>query len=120
VIQYRESERGDTVFSVEVASKASRNIAKSNRMTRSPKPSKIAYYNMWGGRAGRSMNLKYSPVYGELLLRRATWHGTLLHPFLYVIDFKRALSFGEAQASTSLMSDFKRDKLLSEWGCSEP
>ena len=35
-------------------------------------------------------------VYGELLLRRATWHETLLHPFLYVIDFKRALSFGEA------------------------
>ena len=42
VIQYRESERRDTVFGVEVASKASRNIAKSNRMTRSPKPSKIA------------------------------------------------------------------------------
>ena len=37
------------------------------------------------------------PVHGELLLRRATWHETLLHPFLYVIDFKRALSFGEAQ-----------------------
>jgi hypothetical protein len=26
-------------------------------------------------------------------------HETLLHPFLYVIDFKRALSFDEAQAS---------------------
>jgi len=38
-----------------------------------------------------------SPVYGELLLRRATWHETLLHPFLYVIDSKQALSFGEAQ-----------------------
>ena len=36
-------------------------------------------------------------VYGELLLRRATWHETLLHPFPYVIDFKCALSFGEAQ-----------------------
>jgi putative transposase len=32
-----------------------------------------------------------------LLLRRATWHETLLHRFLYVIDFKRALSFGEGQ-----------------------
>ncbi len=41
----------------------------------------------------------FDGVYGELLLRRATWHETLLHPFLYVIDFKRALSFGEAQAS---------------------
>jgi hypothetical protein len=41
-----------------------------------------------------------NPVYGELLLRRATWHETLLHPFLYVIDFKRALSFGEAQLSS--------------------
>ena len=37
------------------------------------------------------------PVYGELLFRQATWHATLLHPFLYVIDFKRALGFGEAQ-----------------------
>jgi hypothetical protein len=34
-----------------------------------------------------------------LLLRRATWHETLLHRFLYVIDFKRALSFGEGQVS---------------------
>jgi hypothetical protein len=25
----------------------------------------------------------------------------LLHPFLYVIDFKRALSFGEAQRKTT-------------------
>jgi hypothetical protein len=41
--------------------------------------------------------LSQRPVYGELLFRRATWHETLLHPFLYVIDFKRALSFGEAQ-----------------------
>jgi hypothetical protein len=37
------------------------------------------------------------PVYGELLFRQATWHATLLHPFLYVLDFKRALGFGEAQ-----------------------
>jgi hypothetical protein len=36
------------------------------------------------------------PVYGELLIRPATGHATLLHPFLYVIDSKRALSFGEA------------------------
>jgi dipeptidyl aminopeptidase/acylaminoacyl peptidase len=42
VVQYRESERGDTVFGVEVASAEAGNIAKSNRMTRSPKPSKIA------------------------------------------------------------------------------
>ena len=37
------------------------------------------------------------PVYGELLLRHAAWHATLLHPFLYAVDLKRALSFGEAQ-----------------------
>jgi hypothetical protein len=40
---------------------------------------------------------KEKRVYGELLFRQATWDATLLHPFLYVIDFKRALSFGEAQ-----------------------
>ena len=37
-------------------------------------------------------------VYGELLIRQAAWHATLLHPFLYAVDLKRALSFGEAQA----------------------
>jgi dipeptidyl aminopeptidase/acylaminoacyl peptidase len=42
VIQYRESERGDTVFGVEVASAESRNITKLSRMTRSTKPSKIS------------------------------------------------------------------------------
>jgi hypothetical protein len=47
---------------------------------------------------GAGQDMKFlKGVYGELLLRRATWHETLLHPFLYVIDFKRALSFGEAQ-----------------------
>ena len=30
-------------------------------------------------------------VYGELLFRQATWHATLLHPFLYVIDFSAIL-----------------------------
>jgi hypothetical protein len=25
------------------------------------------------------------PVYGELLFRQATWHATLLHPFLYLL-----------------------------------
>ena len=40
---------------------------------------------------------RIEPVYGELLIRPATGHATLLHPFLYVIDSKRALSFGEAQ-----------------------
>ena len=39
------------------------------------------------------------PVYSELLIRQATGHATLLHRFLYVIDSKRALSFGEAQLS---------------------
>jgi hypothetical protein len=33
-----------------------------------------------------------------LLIRQAAWHATLLHPFLYAVDLKRALSFGEAQA----------------------
>jgi len=37
------------------------------------------------------------PVYGELLIRQATGHATLFHPSLYVIDSKRAFSFGEAQ-----------------------
>ncbi len=37
------------------------------------------------------------PVYGELLFYQAERHATLLHLFLYVIDFKRALNFGEAQ-----------------------
>ena len=49
-----------------------------------------------------------TPVYGELLLRRATWHETLLHPFLYVIDFKRALSFGEAQPGRHAIRDALR------------
>jgi hypothetical protein len=31
------------------------------------------------------------------LLFRQAWHATLLHPFLYVIDLKSALNFGEAQ-----------------------
>ena len=44
----------------------------------------------------------FSPVYGELLFRQATRHATLLHPFLYVIDFKRALGFGEAQRKTRI------------------
>jgi dipeptidyl aminopeptidase/acylaminoacyl peptidase len=42
VVQYRESERGDTVFGVKVASAEPHNMAKSSQMTRSPKPSKIA------------------------------------------------------------------------------
>jgi hypothetical protein len=41
--------------------------------------------------------IKAKPVYGELLFRQASWHATLLHPFLYVVDLKRALNFGEAQ-----------------------
>src|SRR5260370_40309392 len=44
----------------------------------------------------RSSNSSFVGVYGELLIRQATGHATLLHPFLYVIDSKRALSFGEA------------------------
>jgi len=43
------------------------------------------------------METEHIPVYGELLFREATWHETLLRPFFYVIDSKRALSFGEAQ-----------------------
>jgi hypothetical protein len=43
-------------------------------------------------------------VYGELLFRQATWHATLLHPFLYVIDSKRALNFGEAQGNPEELS----------------
>jgi hypothetical protein len=39
----------------------------------------------------------FPPVYGELLFRQATWHATLLYPFLYVIDSKCALKLGEAQ-----------------------
>jgi len=42
-----------------------------------------------------------APVPGELLFRVTTGHVTLLRPFLYVIDFKRALSFGEAQRPES-------------------
>jgi hypothetical protein len=34
-----------------------------------------------------------------LLFRQATSHETLLHPFPYAIDFKRALNFGEAQVT---------------------
>jgi hypothetical protein len=37
------------------------------------------------------------PVYGELLFRQATGNATLLHPLLYVVDFKRLLGFDEAQ-----------------------
>jgi hypothetical protein len=48
------------------------------------------------------------PVYGELLFRQATWHAALLHPFLYVIDSKRALSFGEAQPNIFMRTAPKR------------
>jgi hypothetical protein len=44
----------------------------------------------------RSSSVRPGGVAGELLFRQATWPATLLHPFLYVIDFKRALNFGEA------------------------
>jgi hypothetical protein len=37
-----------------------------------------------------------------LLIRQAAWHATLLHPFLYVVDLKRALNFGEAQVMQKL------------------
>jgi hypothetical protein len=47
-------------------------------------------------------------VYGELLFRQATWRATLLHPFLYVIDSKRALSFGEAQLNIFMRTAPKR------------
>jgi hypothetical protein len=47
------------------------------------------------------------PVYGELLFRQATWHATLLHPFLYVIDSKRAPNFGEAQAEDAIVNEFR-------------
>jgi hypothetical protein len=40
--------------------------------------------------------LSFLCVYGELLFRQAAWHA-LLHPFLHVVDLKRALNFGEAQ-----------------------
>jgi hypothetical protein len=43
-----------------------------------------------------------------LLFRQATWHATLLHPFLYVIDFKRALGFGEAQLMPITNAGFGR------------
>ena len=33
---------------------------------------------------------------------KVAWHATLLHPFLYVIDLKRALNFGEAHYGNSL------------------
>jgi hypothetical protein len=47
------------------------------------------------------MNLKYISVsMANCYFAGATWHKTLLHPFLYVIDFKRALSFGEAQLNS--------------------
>jgi hypothetical protein len=39
----------------------------------------------------------WNRVYGELLFRQATWHATLLHPFFYVIDSKRAPNCGKAQ-----------------------
>jgi hypothetical protein len=37
------------------------------------------------------------PVAGEVFFLDIPFYRTLLHPFLYVIDSKRALSFGEAQ-----------------------
>jgi hypothetical protein len=59
-------------------------------------------------------------IYGELLFRQAAWHATLLHPFLYVVDLKRVINFGEAQvyfvhynrsqsASAALMPKFLRE-----------
>jgi hypothetical protein len=47
--------------------------------------------------AGKNKDRPIVFSHGELLFHRATWHATLLHPFLYVIDSKRALGFGEAQ-----------------------
>jgi hypothetical protein len=43
-------------------------------------------------------------VYGQLLFRQAAWDATLLHPFLYVVDLKCALNFGEAQGVRALIS----------------
>jgi len=40
-------------------------------------------------------------VAGELLIRQAAWHATLLHHFLYVLDLERALNFGEVQRPKS-------------------
>jgi hypothetical protein len=37
----------------------------------------------------------------------STWHETLLHPIPYVIDFKRALNFGEAQPQHDRLIDSK-------------
>jgi hypothetical protein len=51
----------------------------------------------WGCRS-----VTATPVYGELLFRQATGNATLLHPLLYVVDFKRALGFGEAQFNTTV------------------
>jgi hypothetical protein len=41
---------------------------------------------------------EFDPVYGELLFRQPTWHEILLHPFPYVIDFKRALNLARHRA----------------------
>jgi hypothetical protein len=51
-----------------------------------------------GGRGYRFVfPVEKPPVYGELLIRQAIGHATLLHPFLYVIDSKRAFRFGETE-----------------------
>jgi len=64
-------------------------------------------------------------VYGELLFRQARWHTTLLRRFLYVIDSKRALSFGEvplriylcAQPQNSCVPVTQCDKIRRSVAC---
>jgi len=52
------------------------------------------------------------PVAGELLFRQATWDATLLHPFLYVIDSKRAFNFGEVQHKAEVPTDVSFDDVI--------
>jgi hypothetical protein len=40
------------------------------------------------------------PVAGEVFFLDIPFYRTLLHPFLYAVDLKRALSLGEAQPRT--------------------
>jgi hypothetical protein len=59
------------------------------------------------------------PVYGELLFHQATWHARLLHPFLYVIDSKRALGFGEAQRKNSIQQFSTQCNIVLAWNPEE-
>jgi hypothetical protein len=54
----------------------------------------------------------------RIVISPVKWHATLLHSSLYVIGFKRALNFGEAQVGKSYEKSRHRQHWLEVGGWS--